>query len=115
MPAKKICDACGKKRRDVRPWGEGTVCFLCRREHERHRVFDFELDRYVHINVVEQRAIARYEERHAHLCDLCDAPCVAGAMLCSFHLAEVEEDERSNDEFWREYIDSQPFAEDPHA
>lgn len=50
------CDCCGKQRRDVVSMGRDAngdpdapdVCFLCRVESERGRVYDHEQQRYVY-------------------------------------------------------------------
>lgn len=50
-----LCDGCQKQRRDVQSCGrdsDGTpdapdLCFLCRKENERGRVYSIELGRYI--------------------------------------------------------------------
>lgn len=52
------CDGCGKDRRDVKTCGRDSngdpdapdLCFICRKEGERRRVYDFKLKRYVHFS-----------------------------------------------------------------
>lgn len=52
-----LCDTCGKDRRDVQSMGRDSngdpdapdMCFLCRKEMERRRVWDRKLGRYVSI------------------------------------------------------------------
>ncbi len=50
------CDGCGKERADVRSCGRDAagmpdapdLCFLCREEESRGRIFNRQLGRYVH-------------------------------------------------------------------
>lgn len=56
------CDGCGKQRRDVRSCGRDSdgvpdspdLCFLCRKEGERGRVFDLKLKKYVDARIYEE-------------------------------------------------------------
>lgn len=49
------CDGCGKERSDVRSCGHDSngdpdapgLCFICRKEGERKKVYSFKLKRYV--------------------------------------------------------------------
>lgn len=53
------CDGCGKKRRDLQPCGRDyngdpeapALCFICRKEGERGRVFNTQVKRYLFANV----------------------------------------------------------------
>ena len=56
MPSKTYyCDGCGKQRKDVIPCGKDyngdpdapCLCFICRKEIERYRVFNQKLNRYL--------------------------------------------------------------------
>ena len=62
------CDGCGKLRRDVRSCGRDSagdtdgpdLCFLCRTENIRGRIFDAGLGRYVPLYVYHTgRALKR--------------------------------------------------------
>lgn len=54
------CDGCGKNRRDVRSCGRDSngdsdapcLCFICRKEGERLRVYNKSARRYVHISSI---------------------------------------------------------------
>jgi hypothetical protein len=54
--AKQHCDGCGKDRTDVKACGRDSngdpdapdLCFICRKEGERGRFFDWKLQRYVY-------------------------------------------------------------------
>jgi hypothetical protein len=54
-PGRALCDGCGKVRSDVRSCGRDSngdpdapdLCFICRKEGERRRVYDFKKKRYV--------------------------------------------------------------------
>lgn len=58
MGCKGMCDGCGKVRGDVRSCGRDSngdpdapdLCFICRKEGEKGRVYNFKLQRYVYPN-----------------------------------------------------------------
>lgn len=56
MPAKlHYCDTCGKLRKDIKSMGRDSsgypdapdMCFLCRKEYQRGKVYDRKAKRYV--------------------------------------------------------------------
>lgn len=58
MAHKGMCDGCGKVRSDVRSCGRDSngdpdapdLCFICRKEGERGKVYDFKKQRYVYLS-----------------------------------------------------------------
>lgn len=58
------CDGCGKDRKDVQSCGRDAngvpdapdLCFLCRKEGERGKVFDRKLQRYVYVTMYGEEA-----------------------------------------------------------
>lgn len=59
------CDGCSKDRKDVRSCGRDAngdpdapdMCFLCRQELRRGKIFDYKLGRYIHGSVLEDRLL----------------------------------------------------------
>lgn len=65
------CDGCNKERRDVQSCGTDAngdpdapdLCFVCRKEGERGRVYDRETGRYVTTAEIESREMDRLHEQ----------------------------------------------------